>query len=206
MTPVAQTHGSTAVERGVPEVRRWSRQEYEQAGELGLFGPEERLELIGGEVVRKMTPQKAPHASGIVQVESVLRALAIPETHLRVQLPLSLSDDSEPEPDVAIVTGRPSDYAREHPTTALLVVEVADATLRFDRTVKAGLYASAGIPEYWILNLADRVLEILRQPAPMTDQPFGHHYRSVTRHAENELVRSLLSDRDVAVADLLPRV
>lgn len=172
---------------------------------MGLFGHEERLELIGGEVVRKMTPQKPPHASGIVQIESALRALAIPNAHLRVQLPMALSDDSEPEPDVAIVAGRPFDYAREHPTTALLVVEVADATLRFDRTVKAGLYASTGIQEYWILNLPDRVLEVLRDPAPMTDQPFGHHYRSVTRYAKQQLVKTLLSDGDLAVADLLPR-
>jgi hypothetical protein len=62
---------------------------------------------------------------------------------------------------------------------------VADATLAFDRTMKASLYASVGIPEYWIVNLQDRVLECHREPAPMADQPFGHHYRSITRHPES---------------------
>jgi Uma2 family endonuclease len=194
------------VESILPHRRLWSRDEFERAGELGLFGPEERLELIGGEVVRKMTPQKTPHATSIRLAEEVLRRVAGPGFDVRVQLPLALGTHSEPEPDIAVVVGSPRDYEVEHPTTAALVVEVSDTTLTFDRTTKASLYASAGVPEYWIVNLRDHALEVLREPATMADQPFGHHYRSVTRYTESHAMTTLLAqDRPVKVDDLLPR-
>jgi Uma2 family endonuclease len=186
--------------------RLWTRHEFERAGELGVFGPEERLELIAGEVIRKVTPQKTPHATTIRLIEEWLRGLAIADIDVRVQLPVALDDHSEPEPDITVATGGPRDYEREHPSTALLLVEVADTTLAFDRTVKAGLYAKAGVQEYWIVNLRDRVLEIHRSPAPMAEQPFGHHFLSVTRHTETESVSTLLAPAvTVRVRDLLPR-
>jgi Uma2 family endonuclease len=189
-----------------PRRRLWSREEFHRAGHAGLFGPEERLELIGGEIVRKVTPQNTPHATAVLLGEEALRGL-FPSGHVvRAQLPLALGPDSEPEPDLAVVGGAIRDYEQAHPSTAVLVVEVADATLAFDRTMKAGLYASVGIPEYWIVNLQDRVLECHREPAPMTDQPFGHHYRSITRHPEpGTIAPAAAAGRPVAVADLLPR-
>ncbi|MCC6163316.1 MAG: Uma2 family endonuclease [Acidobacteria bacterium] len=193
------------VSNDYPQARRLTREEFERAGELGLFGPEERLELIDGIVVRKMTPQNPPHASGIAFVERALRALELAGVHLRIQLPLALGTHAEPEPDIAVVDGDAADYTRDHPASARLVVEVSDTTRQFDRTNKASLYASAGIPEYWILDLPDRALEIMRDPAPRTGEPFGAHYRSVTRHTGTDSVRSLLSNRDIAVAALLPR-
>jgi Uma2 family endonuclease len=120
-----------------PEIRRWSREEYERAGELGIFGPTERLELIGGEVIRKVSPQRSPHATAVQLAHEALRERAGTARGVRSQLPLALGDDSEPEPDIAVVEGTLHDYVHAHPTTALLVIEVADSTLTFDRIRKA---------------------------------------------------------------------
>ncbi len=183
----------------LPGRRPWSRQEFERASEVGLFRPDERLELIEGEIVSKMAPQKSPHSAGISAAEEALRRI-VPQGHyIRVQMPLALGDFSEPEPDVAVVVGSFRDYVDQHPTTAVLVVEVADTTLAYDRTTKAALYARAGIPEYWIVNLQDRVVEVHREPAAMAEQPLGHHYRSITRRAPGESVAP-----GVQVDDLLP--
>ena len=207
MTKPDTAEATLPIQSILPPRRPWSRREFERAGELGLFGPEERLELIGGEVVRKVTPQKTPHATSIRLVEEALRRVAGSGFDVRVQLPLALGTHSEPEPDIAVVVGSPRDYELEHPTTAVLVVEVADTTLMFDRTTKASLYASAGVPEYWIVNLVDRTLEILREPSAMADQPFGHSYRSLTRCAAPQTATSLLAqDRPIQVEDLLPRL
>lgn len=188
-----------------PQRRLFTRAEYERAAELGLFGPEERLELIGGEVIKKMTPQRSLHAAGVGLAARNLGRAFGEAFDVRVQLPLALADESEPEPDVAFVRGGPRDYRDAHPASAVLVVEVADTSLVFDRTTKASLYASAGIPEYWIVNLPDRVLEAHRDPLPMAEQPFGHHYRSVTRHAADESIAPLAAPgATIRVADLIP--
>src|SRR5207244_2898413 len=122
---------------------------------LGLFRPEERLELLDGEILERMSPQKPPHAEGILGVVDALGPAFGPGYHVRPQLPLILDDGSEPEPDVAVVVGTRRDYGAESPRVAhvRLVVEVADTTLRFDRGRKQRAYARAGILEYWILNL-----------------------------------------------------
>lgn len=189
-----------------PHVRPMTREEFERAGELEIFRPGERLELIGGEVVRKVTPQQSAHATGIRLIDEALRK-AFPKGHdVRVQLQLALGPHSEPEPDVCVVVGSARDYERQHPRGAVLVVEVADTTVRYDRTVKAGLYARAGIEDYWLLNLPERDLEIHRDPGPVAEQPFGYHYGSVTRHPDSAVVRPLAApEAAIAVADLLPR-
>jgi len=188
----------------LPGQRLWTRDEYERAGELGLFRPDERLELIEGLILRK-TPQKSPHASGIRMTEEALRA-AFPSGHdVRGQLPLALGEYSEPEPDVAVVSGSYRDYVNSHPVTAVLVVEVADSSLALDRSTKASLYARSGIPEYWILNLVDRLLEVHRGPAAMAEQPLDYHYRTVMRLTVEETVSPLAAPQAVIrVADLLP--
>jgi Uma2 family endonuclease len=190
------------------ELRRlWSRDEFRRAGEAGLFGPEERVELIGGEITRKIRPQNSGHASAIGLVAEALRRVLPHDYHVRVQLPLAVSVRSEPEPDLAVVAGAIRDYEGEHPSSARLVVEVADVTLGFDRTVKASLYASVSIPEYWIVNLRDLALEVHREPAAMADQPFGYHYRSITRLTVSDVVSiGAIQGGTVAVVDLLPHV
>lgn len=187
-----------------PAVRHWTREEYHRMAELGLIGPEERLELIEGEIVQKMTPQKSPHATAIRLVEEALRRAFGAGFDVRVQLPLALSPLSEPEPDVAVVRGGPRDYRDAHPTTALLVVEVADTTLAFDRRTKGSLYARAQIADYWILNLSAQEVEVYRRPAPDPGAPFGFRYVRVMRHGPDDAITPLASPHAVPVADLLP--
>lgn len=185
--------------------RLWTAEEYERAGELGLFGPEERLELIEGEILTKLTPQGSPHATAVMLVQLALTS-AFPDGYiLRCQMPLALGPRNRPEPDVAVVTGTIRQYVAAHPTAAVLVVEASDSTLQIDRIVKARLYATAGIPEYWIVNLADSVLEVHRQPAPLPDDPSRRHYGSVTQFTSGQTIAPLAApDHSIPVADLLP--
>lgn len=145
------------------QTKRWTRREYYQMAEAGMFQPDEHVELIDGEIIT-MTPQRSQHAAVIGKVEAALRQAFGEGYWVRTQMPLAVSEDSDPEPDVAIVPGSPNDYLNEHPTTALLVVEVSDTTLPLDREKKAWLYAQYQIPEYWILNLKDNQLEVFRNP------------------------------------------
>ena len=143
-------------------MRRWSRVEYDSLIDTGFFGPSDKIELLGGQLCVS-EPQNSPHARAIsLGLETIQRALA-PGWHVRVQLPIALDDESEPEPDLAVVSGGPRDYA-DHPSRPALVVEVADSSLALDREHKGSLYARASSPEYWIVNLVDRVLEVHREP------------------------------------------
>jgi len=125
--------------------KRWRRSEYERLVDLGIFVGE-RLELLDGVLVVR-EPQGSSHAAIVTQIGQVLSAAFGPGRHPRLQAPLALGEHSEPEPDVAIVTGRARDYIAAHPTTALLVIEVADSSLRLDRRFKAEVYARAGLQE-----------------------------------------------------------
>jgi Uma2 family endonuclease len=199
--------GLTSLKMGAeqPERRGMTVAEFDSAGRLQLFGPEEKLELIEGEVYRKVSPQESGHSTGIRAGEEELRKAFGEGYDVRVQMPLVFGSHSKPEPDLAVVVGSFRDYANKQPTTAVLVIEVADTTLTFDRTTKAALYAKAGIEDYWIVNLRDRVLEVHRLPAPMADQPLGHHYRSITRYTDADTVSPLaMPQAVVAAADLLP--
>jgi Uma2 family endonuclease len=179
--------------------RRWTIDDYHRAIEAGVFGPDERLELIDGEII-VMSPQLGPHATGVGLVDDALRPVFGTGWVVRVQLPLTLEPGSEPEPDVAVVRGVRRDFSQGHPTTAELLVEVADTTLRLDRTDKAELYARAGIPDYWILNLPGRRLEVRRDPDPATGE-----YRQLSTCDEESIVSPLAApDASIAVRDLLP--
>src|SRR5262245_46609486 len=134
------------------------RIEYERLVELGMFSGE-RLELLNGALVVR-EPQGSPHAAIAAHIAQVLSAAFGAGWHARLHSPLALGDESEPEPDVAIVAGRPLDYLNSHPSTAALVVEVADSTLRLDRRLKSALYARAGVREFWIANIVDGALEV----------------------------------------------
>ena len=129
------------------QLRRWSRQEYDRMIDAGVLTTQDRVELIDGEIVTT-PPQKTQHAAAACLVATALRHAFGEHVDVRRQLPLALDAASEPEPDVAVVAGSPRDYRDAHPATALLIVEVADSSLEFDRTTKASLYARAGIPDY----------------------------------------------------------
>lgn len=183
------------------ETRRWRRTEYERLVDLGFFVGE-RLELLDG-VLAVREPQGSSHAAITAQIARVLDAAFGPAWHVRLQAPLALDDDSEPEPDVAIVSGEPRDYLRHHPSTAALVVEVADSSLRLDRRVKAALYAQARLPEYWIANLVDGVLETYRDPGPDAASGWAYHIRRVLDRSQI-VVPLLAPAARISVGDLLP--
>jgi Uma2 family endonuclease len=124
--------------------------------EVGLFR-DERIELLQGVLV-EMSPQGAKHSATVQRLNKVLLRALDPRAEVRIQSPFAAMDDSEPEPDVAIVA--PGDYDEAHPCEAWLIVEVADSSLAKDRGLKAGLYAASSVPEYWIVNLEDRAIEV----------------------------------------------
>jgi Uma2 family endonuclease len=164
----------------------------------GAFAPGERLELMDGEIFR-MPPQGSAHYTAVQLAEEACRAaFAGRNFSVRVQGPLAPPPDSEPVPDVAVVSGCARDYSGAHPTSALLVVEIADSTLEYDRGRKAGVYARAGIQEYWIVNLIQRCLEVHRQPV-------GGIYGVIERLAPSDsLSPPAAPHAEISVADLLP--
>ena len=176
---------------------RLSRVEYDRAVEAGAFEPDAKLELIDGDL-NAMTPEGVSHTTGMNLTADCLRHVFDSGFHVRVQNPLAADDYSEPEPDVAVVRGAIRDYDKGHPTSAVLVVEISNESLRYDRTVKQRLYARCGIPEYWILAIPENRLEVYRDPA-------GDGYRRVTNHAAGDKVAPLARpDARIAVDDLLP--
>jgi Uma2 family endonuclease len=184
-------------------LRRWRRAEYDRLVDLGVFEGEP-IELIGGQLV-VAEPQYPYHASAINAADYALRAVLPPGWIVRTQAPVSLDDESEPEPDLAVVPGRPADYRHAHPARPVLAVEVAESSLAFDRHHKGSLYARAEIQDYWIVNLVDRVLEVYRDPGPDASTAYGWRYRSVTTLAPPAIVVPLaFTAAQVAIADLLP--
>lgn len=176
---------------------RWSRAEYERMVEAGVFASNSRLELLDGEII-DMTPQGSAHVTAVHLIAEVLRNVFGPGHMVRNQAPVAVDHVSEPEPDVAVVPGTPRDYRNAHPQTALLIVEVADSSLGFDRVRKKRIYARNDIAEYWILDLQARCLEVYRDPE-------GEDYRSKSTLGENDTIMPLARpDAVVAVADLLP--
>lgn len=135
-------------------------------GEAGLFA-NERVELLDGTIVT-MTAQNSPHAGTVDRLHRLLIGVVSPNVRVRAQLPIVLDDWSEPEPDVAVCAPDPYDYTREHPTApqVLLVCEVAVSSLSYDRFEKAAAYAGSGVPEYWIVDVEKRVVQVLTDPDP----------------------------------------
>lgn len=184
--------------------RRWSRAEYDRLIDIGVFRPDERLELLGGELVVS-EPQNSAHYTAIGLVDDALRAQLPRGWLVRTQGPIELDDESEPEPDIAVTPGDRRSYSRRHPSRPALVVEVAESRLAFDREHKGSLYARARLEDYWILNLVDRVLEVYRRPVADPASPFGWRYASramVTAEAFVELLA--VPGARVLVSDLLP--
>ena len=184
--------------------RRWTRAEYDRLIDVGVFLPDEPLELLGGELVVS-EPQGSAHYTAIGLVEDALRAALEPGWLVRSQGPLELDDESEPEPDVAVTRGDRRSYRHRHPARPALVVEVADSSPAFDRDHKGGLYARARLNDYWIVNLVDRVVEIYRRPVPDPSVPFGWRYASKeVLSAESSVELLEVPGARILVSDLLP--
>ena len=184
------------------QARRWTRSEYERMTEAGVLTENDRVELIGGEILT-VTPQKSPHATGVVLASEALRRVLAFDLHVRTQLPLALGDDSEPEPDVAVVRGSLRDYLNAHPRSAVLIVEISDSALAFDRHVKGSLYARERVAEYWIVNLVESVVEVYRDPTEDSSARFGWAYAQSKRVARTESI-ALPFGGVISAADLLP--
>ena len=185
------------------ETRRLRRVEYDQLVELGMFAGE-RLELLDGLLVVR-EPQHSPHATAVLLVRRALEAAFGAGWTIRTQMPFALDDDSEPEPDVLVVTGQIRDYTAAHPKRCALLVEVADSSLPFDRRKKAVLYARAGVADYWIVNLPDRVLEVHRAPRRRSRSRDGPRYARTELLCPPATVAPLAApDARIPVADLLP--
>ncbi len=183
--------------------KHWTRVEYERLVDLGAFRPGERVELIGGALVVR-EPQGSPHATAVGLAADALRLVFGDGWTVRTQSPVSLDEDSEPEPDVAVVSGSRRDHRHAHPTHPVLIVEVADSSLEIDRSEKAGLYARAGIVDYWIVNLMESVLEVYRDPVADSVRPYGWRYASpVTLRAGDSVAPLGAPAARIAVADLL---
>lgn len=175
-------------------IRPLRRVEYDVLIERGLLA-DTRVELLLGSLV-EMTPQGPLHAEVIRRLAERFFAAASADIHVRVQSPLALSDDSEPEPDIALVPA--GNYVQTHPSSALLVVEVAETSLQKDRGIKTALYATAAIPEFWIVDLAEKVIEVHRCPV------LGR-YTDVQRVARDGMVvPERFPPVQIRVSDLLP--
>jgi Uma2 family endonuclease len=180
-----------------PRPRLWSRAEYERLVAAGVFGPDDRVELLEGEII-ETSPEKSRHAATVDLALDALRR-AFGSTHtIRVQHPLAAGDGSEPQPDLAVVPGSARDHVDRHPAFASLVVEVSDTSLAYARGRKARVYAQAGIADYWIVNLVEVVLEVHRDPG-------ADGYRTIVKLRAGETVSPLAAaSSTVAVSDLLP--
>jgi len=202
-TPAAGSAGEQFAIPPVP-IRRWSVDEYHALIRAGILMDGDPIELLDGWLVPKMT-KNPPHRIATRRVRKALERVAPQGWYVDSQEPITLPS-SEPEPDGLVVRGDSADYADRHPGAAdvALVVEVADASLEFDRTMKKAIYGQAGIPVYWIVNLIDRRLEVYCDPTGPADSP---DYRQCRQHACSEEVPLILDGREAArlsVHELFP--
>jgi Uma2 family endonuclease len=182
-----------------PARRRFTVEEYDRMGEVGLLAEDERVELLEGEVIA-MTPIGSPHAGTVKRLTELLVIALTGRAIVGVQDPVWLSDLSEPKPDVAVLRPREDFYTSGHPRPAdvLLLIEVADTTAAFDRNVKRPLYAAAGIPEVWVVDLAAKVVDVALDPAP-------DGYRDVRPVRRDGVISpGAFPDVRISVAELLP--
>jgi Uma2 family endonuclease len=174
------------------QIRPLRRVEYDQLVDAGAFG-DERVELLYGRLIQ-MSPQGTHHSYAIRRLNKLLVEATSGRAHVQVQLPLAVSDVSEPEPDISVVPL--GDYLDHHPKRAMLVIEVSDTSV--DRSLKARLYAEAGVTEYWIVNLIDQVVEVHRSAS-------GGAYSLVTKRCRGEVLELIeFPDVRIPVSDCLP--
>ena len=177
-------------------IRPLRRHEYEKLAELGAF-EDEKIELLYGVLV-PMSPIGEPHCVAIERLMELFVTKLAGRARVRVQMPVAASDDSEPEPDLVVASL--DEGLTCHPAKPLLVVEVAETSLAKDRGIKARLYAECGVPEYWVVDLVGRVIEIYRQPRE-------GRYESLAVLGRGEVARPLaFPEVEVAVDSVLAGV
>ena len=171
-------------------------QEYYRMAETGILAPDARVELLNGQIV-DMLPIGPFHSDSNSRLHE--QFFVVGRWSVRSQSPINLNDDSEPQPDIALVKPRAGGYAVNHPqvTDVFLLVEVADSSVRFDREEKLPAYARAGIVEYWLLNLVQRVVEVYREPSPLGMYGFSKRFGT-----GDAVAPAAFPDAQIAVADL----
>lgn len=185
-----------------PSPWKWTREDLIRLYDLGFFVGQ-RVMLIDGEVLA-MSPMKEPHARGIVFSLQALERVFSGQYTFRSQMPMDLGKTTDPEPDIAVVAGTPRSHP-EIPTSALLVIEVADSSLSYDLADKANLYAAAEIADYWVLDVANQRLHVLRDPRRDSTQRFGHIYSQKQILLPTERIAPLAAPGgSILVSDLLP--
>lgn len=177
----------------------FSVEEYHRLFELGFFGEDERVELIRGEIIQ-MVAKGTLHVVCCTRLIKYLSSLLVGKAVLRCQDPISLSSNSEPEPDFTIAKLRDDDYLAGHPIPKdiILVIEIADSTINYDQTVKLPLYAESEINHYWIFNVLDNQLETYSQPYRKALDKFD--YRQKIVYLPNQTV--ILPELADAILDL----
>lgn len=178
--------------------RSFTVAEYERMGQFGIFSEGERVELVNGEII-KMSPIGKRHAAVVGHLTQIIALLIQRTAILWVQNPIRLSDRSEPQPDLMVLKPRPDFYETSRPTPedVLLVIEVSDTTLDYDRKVKVPLYARAGVPETWLVNLGEERIEVYANPA-------GAAYQTAESYARgDELQARALAALRLSVAEVL---
>lgn len=176
---------------------RFTVEEYHRMAEVGILQEDDRVELIDGEIIA-LPPIGPEHLGHVNRAARRLSRLVSDGATVSIQNPIDVGLRSEPEPDVAILAFREDDYAAfvPRPQDVLLLIEVADSSLTYDRHTKAPIYARAGVRELWIVNLIDRVIEVYREPVDGT-------YRSVEVVRQGDVLRpAALSNISVPVSDL----
>jgi Uma2 family endonuclease len=178
----------------VPQrIRPLRRVEYDQLIQLGAF-QNEKIELIEGLLV-PMSPIGAPHDSAVQMLTALLVPPLIGRAAVRIQSSFAALELSEPEPDVAVVPS--GDYNTAHPDQAYLIIEVAESSLSFDRGAKLRLYAKCAVPEYWIVNVADRVIEVYTEPT-------RDGYARLARYERGQSLRPMhFDDLEIRVSDVM---
>lgn len=182
--------------------KRWTVDEYRRLYELGAFKPGERVELIDGQILA-MTAQGDPHKMAILRGTHTL-VRAFDGTHyVGVQIPVHFGQWHAPEPDFSVFPRDLVEDAVVFPERIALIIEVADTSLAYDRNEKSSLYASAGIPEYWIVNLRKKHVEVYRDPCPDLRRTFKWGWRTTAVYRKGEEISpAARQDASIAVADL----
>ena len=176
-------------------IRPLRRVEYDRMGQIGVFGDDEHVELLRGALVA-MSPQGEGHADCAGLLMTVLVRRLDQLASVRAHSPFAAGEYSQPEPDVAVYP--PRTYGRGHPDQALLIVEVSDSSLRKDRGLKSEIYAEAGVPEYWIVDLVHGVVEVRTAPSD------GHYTRLETRGRGEHIALVAFPELSIATDDFLP--
>jgi Uma2 family endonuclease len=181
----------------------WTVEQFNHMGDLGWF--EGRRPFLLDGVIWEQGPMNPSHANSLYLMSEAIRAIFTTGWVVRVQMPLRVDDLNDPFPDLAVTAGGPRDFFTAHPITAALVVEVSDTTLKIDLTEKAERYATAGVAEYWVLDLNSRRLLVLRDPAPLPAGLGATAYNTQRALEPTDHVSPLAAPTaSILVADLLP--